>query len=270
MGEIFDKSLFKSPEMAKLARRDAADKTWVEQQEDKGRKQKLDFINILATQLKNQIPTDPVDVKEITQQIVMMNIFEQNLEQNKLLNINNRNGEFAYKQAMLNLLGEDKEVQVETNKFNLTADGIDLYYDLQSEGVEGKLTIADKNGQPVFEKSIDHAMGAHKFHWDGVDKYGTKLSAGSYTYSIAVRDVDGANVESRLFGRGKVTRTFFGESQDSARVEVNGSMIPLEKITDVFAPLKSNKIPAMPTGQEEVLAQMAQNIQEQLTKPVES
>jgi|GEM_PF-6964908 flagellar basal-body rod modification protein FlgD len=244
-------NLFNHPNMQKLTKRVDNEKTWIEAQEEKGRKEKINFINLLATQLKHQLPTDPVDVNQMTQQIVSMNIFEQHLETNKLLNISNRQGEFAYKQAILNLLDGNKEVKIDGNLFSLNENGADINYDLAGESKDTIISIYDSKNQKVAELIGEKTAGLHRLHWDGIDQHGNKVPFGTYSIIIQAMSPDDKIVAARTFTRGKIEGASFGKNQDEAYVEVNGVNLPLNQITQVWT--KPNNETSSSPIKEEIL-----------------
>jgi flagellar basal-body rod modification protein FlgD len=264
-------NLFNQPDMQKLTKRVVKEKTWIEAQEEKGRKEKINFVNLLATQLKNQLPTDPVDVNQMTQQIVSMNIFEQHLETNKLLNISNRQGEFAYKQAILNLLDGNKEVKVDGNLLSLNENGADINYELASESKNTTISIFDSKNQKVAELTGEKTAGLHKLHWDGIDAYGGKVPFGTYSVIIQAMSPDDKVVTARTFTRGQIEGASFGKNQDEAYVEVNGLNLPLNQITQVWT--KPNNETISPLTKEGILKdgklrETATNALEEIINPI--
>ena len=147
----------------------AADKTAAELAKEKAEKEKVDFLNLLLTQLSNQNPLDPMDTDEWTAQLTRYSILEQGIETNEQLSITNDILKSSATAASFSYIG--KKVEVETN-INAVQNGKATWsYLLEGDPKKVKLTVTDGSGQRITEVDGKIAKGAQTFEFDA-SKFG--------------------------------------------------------------------------------------------------
>ena len=170
---------------------------------------KDDFLNLLVTQLQNQDPLNPTDQTEFTAQLAQFSSLEQ------LSNINTNLEQLQNFQASTNnsqavsLLG--KEITADGNFLQLTGtDPVGCNFNLAADAATVVATVYDSTGEYVTsieEKNL--AAGKHTLYWDGTDKNGNPVAAGSYTFEMMAADAAGDDIEAKPFFSGTVDKVTF-------------------------------------------------------------
>ena len=151
---------------------------------------KMDFLNLLVTQLENQDPMNPSDPTEMTAQLAQFSSLEQ------LTNISeSMEGldamKTAYEQnAALSMLG--KNVQLEGNTFTFQNEPVQLGYNLERAAESVEIQIMDASGKTVDTiKGLQGTVGEHTVQWDGTDADGKSVPAGEYQFVVGAQDAGG-------------------------------------------------------------------------------
>lgn len=188
------------------------------------------FLNLLVTQLKNQDPLSPTDNTAFVAQLAQFSQLE---------GINNLNQNFKNVSESMTALNNfstagliGKNVTVSGNSFSLQGAPVPLGYELKNPADTVTLTVYDAKGNVVDSTTAKNVpAGDNEFVWDGLDKSGSPLPAGEYSFSVTAGD--GTNdrpVETYVSGRVQGV-DFFG---DEARVVIGGVMFPASDIKEVF------------------------------------
>ena len=74
-------------------------------------------------------------------------------------------------------------------------------------------------------------QGKNNVTWDGFDKHGNPLSAGTYTYTVKAENYAGDTISVDTFTSGLVSDVVFGSSE--AHAIVNGKELPISSIKRV-------------------------------------
>lgn len=116
---------------------------------EKAEKEKVDFLNLLLTQLQNQNPLDPMDTKDFTAQLSRYSILEQGIKTNEQLSLTNdllkstaTSGSFSY-------IGKD--VEVESNISTVHNGQVKWSYVVEGDANKVFLTVTDANGTRLGE-----------------------------------------------------------------------------------------------------------------------
>lgn len=166
---------------------------------------KLDFLNLLVTQLQHQDPLDPMDDKEFVAQLAQFSSLEQ------LTNISygiDSLGSAMGRQELINTatyIGKD-----------VTADGYSiskekgkistLYYEFDSDVNSAQINIVDGNNNIIRTESMGNmAAGRREYKWDGKDYQGNAVADGVYNVYIVAEGKDGAPVLANTEVSGTVT-----------------------------------------------------------------
>jgi flagellar basal-body rod modification protein FlgD len=160
------------------------------------------FLKLLTTQLQNQDPLSPMDTNNFTQQLVMMNGVQQQLQTNSLLQtlVNQSSGAGP----AVNLIG--KQVQAASPTATMANGAIDWTYELAGDAASAKLSVTDEAGKVVWTQQAPQlGKGQHDFNWDGSTLTGGKATAGTYTLSVTANDSNLQSLGSNVYVQGVVT-----------------------------------------------------------------
>jgi flagellar basal-body rod modification protein FlgD len=160
------------------------------------------FLKLLTTQLKNQDPLSPMDTNNFTQQLVMMNGVQQQLQSNALLQTLVNQGSASG--PAVNLIG--KQVMAASPTADMAAGGIDWTYELAGDSAAATLNVTDAAGKVVWSQAApDLAKGQHAFKWDGATLSGGKATSGAYTLNVVANDKALKTVGTSVYIQGVVT-----------------------------------------------------------------
>ncbi len=193
--------------------------------------EKQDFMNLFMTQMSNQDPLSPMDSGAMMSQLAQLGSMEQ------LENINGQLGDMNKTQKeisrfqALNFL--DKDVMLELKNLELeNGSGKPVYYSLENDADNVKLTIEEMDGSPVFSQNLGLVTaGRHQYNWDGKNDEGVLMGDGKYNVRIMATRPDGSNVEIDLYRSGRISQVEYRKGQPW--VKVNGNMIPLSKVSSI-------------------------------------
>ena len=150
--------------------------------------EKKDFMNLFLTQMSHQDPLSPMDSGAMMTQLAQLGSMEQLENMNgQLGELNNTQKEISRFQA-LNFL--DKDVMLEMKDLELThGTGRPVYYNLDKDADNVKLTVEELDGSPVFSQDLGMVTaGSHQFIWDGKNDEGVMMGDGKY--KIKITDVN--------------------------------------------------------------------------------
>ncbi len=192
---------------------------------------KQDFMNLFMTQMSHQDPMNPMDSGAMMSQLAQLGSMEQLENMNgQLKEMNLTQKDIARSQA-LNYL--DKDVMLEVQDLNLSKGGSrPIYYSLDKDMDNVKLTIEEMDGAPVFSTDLGLVTsGRHKFSWDGKNDEGVMMGDGNYKIKLTATDADGSTAELATFKSGRVSQMEYRKGEPWVRV--NGMMIPLSKVSTI-------------------------------------
>jgi flagellar basal-body rod modification protein FlgD len=130
----------------------------------KAEKEKVDFLNLLLTQLENQNPLDPLDTKDFTAQLTRYSILEQGIETNEQLSITNDTLKTSATANSFSYIG--KAVELETNANAVSNGEATWSYLIEGSPTDVKLTISDESGTRIAEVDGNIATGVQSFTLD--------------------------------------------------------------------------------------------------------
>ncbi len=162
------------------------------------------FLTLLTVQLQHQDPLSPMDTTEFTNQLVAFTGVEQQINTNqKLDSLVSLNLGNTFSSA-LNYVGKD--ISYISSEF--TYDGTNpskITYALNDNAFESKIRIYDEEGDVVYEADAQTSAGySHEFVWDGKNKYGYPVEAGTYEVKIDALTYEGDAVGSSVVVQGNV------------------------------------------------------------------
>ena len=205
--------------------------TTVTKMADDGVLGKDDFLKLLIAQLSAQDPLDPMGAQDFSAQLAQFSGLEQMTNVNANLEILQKLQTASQNTSSLNLIG--KTVESYGNAFNHSANSSEtLSYSLASDAVSVRIDMFDSTGSQVDMIRIDNqGQGKNTASWDGFDKHGNPLPAGTYSYTVKADNQAGVPIAVDTFSSGLVSDVVFGE--DETYAIVNGKELPISAIKRV-------------------------------------
>src|SRR6186713_559386 len=114
------------------------------------------FLKMLTTQLKNQDPTEPMDVSQMTQQIAQYSGVEQQIKTNTQLAALINSNKQSQLSTAVSYIGKEIETTGDTGNLTYVQNGEDVYgqavfsYFLPKGVSNAKITITNSTGGAVF------------------------------------------------------------------------------------------------------------------------
>jgi flagellar basal-body rod modification protein FlgD len=159
------------------------------------------FLKMLTTQLKQQDPSQPMDVNQMTQQIAMLSGVQQQVATNTNLEKLLAQGNSSLLSTAVSYIGN--EVETKGNKGQILQGQGAFAYILPTAAKEVKITIKNSVGSVVFEGSGTTQSGRNVVIWDGKNSSTKKQEPdGTYTISVSAKDTNGKAItaETRSVG----------------------------------------------------------------------
>lgn len=187
-------SVLSQPTIIPSAQVDSGDQSAEEIAKAQAEKEKVDFLNILLTQLSNQNPLDPMDTKDFTAQLTRYSILEQGIETNEKLATTNELLKTSASAASFDYIG--KQVEVETNIGVVQNDEITWSYLVEGSASDVHITVTDADGNKVGESEGSISAGVQSAT---LDTTGYNVPAGTPLYiNIVATDQDGAHLNTQV------------------------------------------------------------------------
>ena len=198
---------------------------------DDGVMGKDDFLKLLIAQLSAQDPLDPMGAQDFSAQLAQFSGLEQMTNVNSNLEILQKLQTASQNTSSLNLIG--KTVESYGNAFSHSANSSEtLSYSLASDAVSVRIDMFDSTGSQVDMIRIDNqGQGKNTASWDGFDKHGNSLPAGTYSFTVKADNQAGATIAVDTFSSGLVSDVVFGK--DETYAIVNGKELPISAIKRV-------------------------------------
>lgn len=160
------------------------------------------FLKLLAAQLQNQDPLDPLDGTQFTEQIASFSALEQQIATNDHLEQLLKNQDYSQQSLAVGFIG--KEVLASGNVATLANGSMEITYAIPEDAVSTVIEIYDGDGVKV--KTIDGEVNAGQYAllWDGTDDNGDPVADGNYKLKISSFDTEGVSVNPQTFVYKKV------------------------------------------------------------------
>lgn len=175
------------------------------------------FLTLLTTQLQNQDPLNPMDNKDMVNQLVNFASVEQQIKQNEnlesLIGLLNSSADAA----ATSYIGKDVQVEGDITHFD-GENPITFGYKPPKDTQELMVKIYNSQGKVVREFEGSTSNQRHELTWDGTDQNGDPVDEGLYYFAIAAEDSDGKTVHGAVDITGRVTGTSFSESGPSLQI----------------------------------------------------
>ncbi len=168
------------------------------------------FLKLLITQLQNQDPLNPTDSTEFTAQLAQFSSLEQ------LSNVNANLTRLEQYQASINnaqavsFIG--KEIVSKGNSIDITSAGqaAACDFELAADAPHVTVTVYDATGGFVTDFEANSlSAGKHTLAWDGRDRSGGMVPAGTYSFEVIAEGVDGRRIGTTTYAKGTVTGVTF-------------------------------------------------------------
>ncbi len=157
-----------------------------------------DFLKLLVTQLQNQDPLKPVDNQDFIAQLAQFSQLEQSTQQVSLLQqmISTQNASQEY--SLIPLIGHQVSVAGSSSSFQVTSGGATLNYTLAGNAAAVSVKITNADNQTVTVLNLGaQSSGGQTVQWNGLDQYGKRVQAGTYSYAVSAVDSGGKTVTAR-------------------------------------------------------------------------
>lgn len=152
------------------------------------------FLTLLTTQLKHQDPLDPMDSKDMTNQLIQLSNTEQQIAQTDKLNEILMVNQASAVNMALNYIG--KEVDYVGGDMEYAGTPVNIKYYLEKEAEQTKISIRDADDNVVFTTDGVTDPGSNSFVWNGKDSDGNQLPAGQYKVEVGAQDADEKAVQT--------------------------------------------------------------------------
>ncbi len=187
-----------------------------------------DFLKLLMTQLQNQDPTSPMDTNQFTSQLVQFASVEQQITANasltQLIQLTQA-GELMQSSAMMG-----KQVTVQSDHLPLQNGTGSLTFTAPA-AEPAMITVTTDTGVKVKEVSLDAAVGANSWIWDGTNSGGQKVVDGSYKVSVMGRAMGSAPSALPFTVTG--TATGVRNQNSTTQLELGGLVVDFGKVVSV-------------------------------------
>ncbi len=193
--------------------------------------EKQDFMNLFMTQMSHQDPLKPMDSGAMMTQLAQLGSMEQLQGINaQLKEMNGTQREISRFQAV-NFL--DRDVMLDTEHIELSkGSSHPVYYSLDNDADNVKLTIEEMDGTPVYSKNLGMVTtGRHQFVWDGKNDEGILMGDGKYNIRLRSSAQDGNSSPVDLYTSGRISQVEYRKGQPW--VKINDTMVPLSKVSTI-------------------------------------
>ena len=192
------------------------------------------FLLLLTTQLKNQDPTEPLDVNQFTNQLVAFTGVEQQIKTNENLEALVAEQTSRKFDSAVNYIGLAVDALGNTGEL---ANGQGTFaYELDGTAANATVIISDVDGNAVFRGNGSTFNGKNIVAWDGVNSFnGRQMPDGTYLISVAATDSRGNQVTSRPLSTGIVTG-IENDGENELKLLIGQVVVPIEDVRSVRVP----------------------------------
>ena len=144
---------------------------------------------LFLTYLKNQTPDDKVDTQQMMNTMLTMMSASQHIKTNKILTDQYQLQQNIHHLAMNEYLG--KEIQYAGNMIHFDQNPVAVDVTLPKIPDEAHLIITDQSGRLVQTVPLIPTTEKQTVTWDGIDRFGSRSSVGSYQVFVHGLDHEG-------------------------------------------------------------------------------
>jgi len=176
------------------------------------------FMKILAHQLKNQDPTNPMDQKQLTADLAQMSQLEQLTKMNASMDRMNPDNTVQNQFYAASFLG--KEVLTTGTTIKLDGSDIDIPIALPHYGKKVMVRISDQKGQMLKQIDMENLpQGSHLIKWDGKRHDGVPAKKGIYNISVMAMDNSQKSFKGESKTKGIVTDVKFENGETVLKID---------------------------------------------------
>jgi flagellar basal-body rod modification protein FlgD len=191
------------------------------------------FLNLLTKQLQYQDPLKPMESTDFIAQLAQFRELESSIETNKTLSSLVAENKTMNNLGATGLLG--RTVEVSGGSISHQADQSEtISYRLGQDTTEVSINVLDQFGVAVktLTDRDSKIKGAYQIAWDGRDRNGNSVPAGTYTYQGSAKGAKGDVTEITVNTTGEVSGLSYEEGGPFATV--NGTNIKVGEIVRVL------------------------------------
>ena len=150
------------------------------------------FLTLLTTQLRNQDPTNAMDVNKMTEQLVSFSGVEQQVATNTNLQQLITMQQGSQLTAASGLLG--RQLEMESSNLALQNGAAALRLPAAGTASTATVQVTNGSGRVVTEQALTLGSTPGTWRWDGKDSSGRQLADGAYAFTVQGRDATGTAV----------------------------------------------------------------------------
>lgn len=192
------------------------------------------FLQLLVAQMRNQLPSNPMNGREMISQLAKFNSVEQ------LINLNNSMAKLMKSQSqmstsLVNTMASTltgKDIKAVSNRVYLhPGEKSTIPFKLNSLADKVRISIMDSAGDIVRTEQMKNVpKGNHSWTWNGESNNGNDVPEGIYEVHITAQKGD-RNVGVLTFQEGVADKVRY--TQQGVELVVNGVSIPLANVKEV-------------------------------------
>lgn len=200
--------------------------------ENHGELGKMEFLQLLMTQLENQDPLNPMDDKQFVAQLAQFSSLEQLTNISEGVTAMNENNTQQDMVGAVGFIG--KEIMASGDEVSKAGEDVStMYYSLDDSAAKMYFNIFDGNGNMVRTVEMQaRQAGEYEFNWDGKDYSGKMVPDGNYSVSVAAEGHNGEPVLVDTSVAGKVSGVQNINGQPHLRLS-DGRMINFNEVSEV-------------------------------------
>jgi flagellar basal-body rod modification protein FlgD len=190
------------------------------------------FMKLLVAELKNQDPSQPMDARQMVEQLSQLSGVQKLTEiDDKLTSLQSGSTATTSLQSS-GLIG--RTVSAKTNHLSVT-DGLTQpsgSYQLQGNAKDVTIKVMNADGTVV--RSLDAGAlkgGSQSFKWDGNMDNGKRADTGAYSFQVSAVDDKGIPVPASSEVSGLVTEVTY--ENGAPEVVVGGAHVALSDVTSI-------------------------------------
>ncbi|MDD3029642.1 MAG: FlgD immunoglobulin-like domain containing protein [Alphaproteobacteria bacterium] len=190
------------------------------------------YLEILTTQLQHQDPTNATDPNQFTQELIMMEQVQAQINNNEAIeNLTEATTSSALASGV-GFIGKYVRAATENGDFSLKDSSAEIGYTLDEMASSVTVTVKDSDGNTITSFSGGTAVGDNYVTWDGTLEDGSVAEDGAYTFSVSATDSTDDDVDVKnLTALFKITAVSSASNQDGVLVLDSDSLSLLS--TDV-------------------------------------
>lgn len=202
------------------------------------------FLKLLANQLQNQDPTNPMDQKKFAADLAQFSQLEQLANLNSKFDKLSNNDSLEMKSMAASFLG--KEVTTKGTTINLKKDGdkASIPFVLDKDASKTMIRIFDQKNNLIGQIDTDAlSKGSHRLTWDGVALDGTPAVKGEYRVEVRGWDQLMEPFMGETKGTGLVTGVTFEKGETVLKLDGQKS-VSLRDVENFAIPVNNNSMKA--------------------------